>query len=311
MTSIETRLLYGTLNFIAKMYVADLKDAPRARAFLKERGIEDDEVGYAKDSYDIFKNLPPEEITNLDAAGILSPYGDYDLMKGRIVFPIKDAQDRVCGFAGHTLSRSRIGKKWLVTPNTAVFCRETSLYNLAKARNHIRESGSVFVFDNIFDCLKSKYANAVATPTARISDEQLAVLKRFADQMCVISQDKKVLSYAVKGFLEQGIDGSVGDDVNHTMSMFGFLVDQSSNERKPRDYFTWSCARYPIENRQKSPLNDKFLKGVKRFAMFYEESVSEIIDEIALKRFYLLRKENDGLELVSKDEVSEYYWSLY
>src|SRR3954447_12696745 len=88
-------------------------DAEAARAYLIRRGLKRETVerfhlGWAPDRWDTLcrsleqKGITPEQI---EAAG-LARRGDrglYDLFRGRVIFPIRNAEGKVCGFGGRTL----------------------------------------------------------------------------------------------------------------------------------------------------------------------------------------------------------------
>ena len=204
---IDDEILYRALEKRAKTYVENLEkpEASRARAFLEENEIRGREIGYVPIAYDEFDDLSADEATALDAAGILSPDGDYDLMKGRVVLPVRDVQGRAVGFVGRTISRSRYERnKWLVTPNTSVFTRENELYALDVARQAIQDAGCAIVVKDCFECIKKPEGNAVATMGLNATQSQIRSLMLYADEIVFDSEDEQYLQNAAETSIEWG-----------------------------------------------------------------------------------------------------------
>ena len=154
----ETGDLSATLLDAARFYRARLKDAPRAIAYLKSRGLTGTiaahfGIGYAPEGW---QNLAAafSEYDNpvLDAAGLVVR-GDggkrYDRFRDRVMFPIHDTRGRVIGFGGRVLETGE--PKYLNSPETALFSKGKELYGLYLARNAIRAAGRVLVVEGYMD----------------------------------------------------------------------------------------------------------------------------------------------------------------
>ena len=105
------------------------------------------EIGWAPDRWDFAVGVLrgariPMELG--ETAGMLMPRqtgGHYDRLRGRVVFPIRDARGRVLGFGGRAISKDQ-EPKYLNTPETPVFRKREALYGLPKALEPIRRSGA-------------------------------------------------------------------------------------------------------------------------------------------------------------------------
>jgi len=142
----------------AKFYRAQLKDSPRAIAYLKERGLTGAiaakfGVGYAPDAWQplaaAFERYddPALETAGLVIAGEAGKR--YDRFRDRIMFPIHDSRGQVIGFGGRVLGAGE--PKYLNSPETPLFSKGRELYGLFLARHAIREAGTVVVVEGYMD----------------------------------------------------------------------------------------------------------------------------------------------------------------
>ena len=142
----------------AKFYRAQLKDAPRAVAYLKGRGLTGEiaarfGLGYAPDAWQHLKAVFAEyDNPALDAAGLVINGENgkrYDRFRDRVMFPIHDSRGRVIGFGGRVLDQG--DPKYLNSPETPVFSKGRELYGLYLARAAIRDAGRVVVVEGYMD----------------------------------------------------------------------------------------------------------------------------------------------------------------
>jgi DNA primase len=166
--------LYGVLLRAAQFYRAQLKDAPRAIAYLKQRGLSGEiarrfGIGYAPDGWqNLAAAFSDYDGPALAAAGLTKTNEEgrrYDVFRDRIMFPIVDVRGNVIGFGGRILdtgsadsategsadSAARGSPKYLNSPETAVFEKGRELYGLYQARRTIREAGRVVVVEGYMD----------------------------------------------------------------------------------------------------------------------------------------------------------------
>jgi len=157
----------------AKFYRAQLKDAPRAVAYLKGRGLTGEiaarfGLGYAPDAWQNLKGVFTEyDNPALDAAGLVISGENgkrYDRFRDRVMFPIHDNRGRVIGFGGRVLEQG--DPKYLNSPETPVFSKGRELYGLYLARAAIRDADRVVVVEGYMDVValaQHGVAYAVAT----------------------------------------------------------------------------------------------------------------------------------------------------
>jgi len=142
----------------AKFYRAQLKEAPRAVAYLKGRGLTGEiaarfGLGYAPDSWQNLKSVFTEyDNPALDTAGLIvngESGKRYDRFRDRVMFPIHDTRGHVIGFGGRVLDQGE--PKYLNSPETPVFSKGRELYGLYLARTAIRDAGRVVVVEGYMD----------------------------------------------------------------------------------------------------------------------------------------------------------------
>lgn len=184
------------INALALRFYRDLLSrSSLARDYLAARGLahavqEDFALGFAPDTWDGLVNfLAAKSIALPDAekAGLVSKSerGTYfDKMRGRLIFPIFDVQERPVAFGGRLLEEGRPGQpKYWNSPETPVFSKSRTLYGLHRARKAIAASGQAIVVEGYTDVLAAHQAgfeNVVATLGTSLTEEHVKILARLA-----------------------------------------------------------------------------------------------------------------------------------
>src|SRR5580765_1776608 len=142
----------------AKFYRTQLKDAPRAIEYLKERGLTGAiaarfGIGYAPDAWQpLASAFTHYDDPALETAGlVVTGEGGkrYDRFRDRVMFPIHDTRGQVIGFGGRVLGDGE--PKYLNSPETPLFSKGRELYGLFLGRNAIRDAGKVIVVEGYMD----------------------------------------------------------------------------------------------------------------------------------------------------------------
>ncbi len=167
-----------------------------ARAYLQSRAVSREtqgafRVGYAlNDRHALKEHLAAKGFTQAEMieAGLLIAGDDipvsYDRFRDRIVFPIRDARDRVIAFGARALS-SAAKAKYLNSPETPLFHKGSVLFNAGPAREAAYKAGSVIVAEGYMDVIalvQAGFANAVAPLGTALTEEQMKLLWRMADE---------------------------------------------------------------------------------------------------------------------------------
>lgn len=164
--------------------------AKKAQLYLQERGLplhiqQKYQLGYAPDGYGFMRQKFGSDgrtLAQLEAIGMLfrSDQGDYgDRFRDRLMFPIRNAQGKVVGFGGRTLSGHQA--KYLNSPETDYFHKSTLLYAAFEHRDFIRKNKQVLLVEGYMDVLMlaaHDLPTAVAPLGTATSETQLRMLLR-------------------------------------------------------------------------------------------------------------------------------------
>jgi DNA primase len=162
-----------------------------ARAVLERRGIKAETarafgMGYSPDS----RGKLREELKSygdpaLIESGMLIKVDDkepYDRFRGRLMIPIRDARGRVIAFGGRVIGQGE--PKYLNSPDTPLFDKGRTLYNLDRAAPASRKSSRIIVVEGYMDVIalaQAGFGEAVAPLGTALTEHQLERLWRLSD----------------------------------------------------------------------------------------------------------------------------------
>lgn len=159
-----------------------------ARAYLARRGISEATIrefgfGFAPDSRTAIKSALSQFNTEmLIEAGLLISVEDkqpYDRFRGRLMIPIRDPRGRVIAFGGRILGDGE--PKYLNSPDTPLFDKGRTLYNLDKASPASRQTDRVIVVEGYMDVIalaQAGFGDAVAPLGTALTEQQITMLWR-------------------------------------------------------------------------------------------------------------------------------------
>jgi DNA primase len=173
----------------------DAPEGARARDYLKSRRFDAHTMerfgfGFAPDSRNALKTaLKQFEEPMLIEAGLriaVEEREPYDRFRGRLTIPIHDARGRVIGFAARILdAEKKDAPKYLNSPDTPLFDKGRTLFNLHRAGPASRKSGRVVVVEGQMDAIALAAAgieDAVAPMGTALTERQTEMLWRLADK---------------------------------------------------------------------------------------------------------------------------------
>ncbi|MEX0622053.1 MAG: DNA primase [Candidatus Woykebacteria bacterium] len=166
----------------------------KALEYLKARGIKqaairDFSLGVAPDRESILLDYLAKKgfsaqaviISGLAMVGQNKPR---DRFRGRIMFPIFDAQGKVIAFSGRALGS--VEPKYLNSPDTPIFNKSKSLYGIHLAKNSIKKEGTAVLVEGNLDVISSHQigvSNVVAPLGTALTQLQIELVKRWAEQV--------------------------------------------------------------------------------------------------------------------------------
>lgn len=218
------------VNEVAAAYfhrlLMELPAGEPARQYMKVRGYGrkasgEYQIGYALDSWDGLKiHLEEQGLAAEDARtlGLLRPgkqdRGDYDLFRGRLIFPVYDLSGRIVAFAGRVLDDSK--PKYINSPESPVYHKGRILFGLYQARQAMRQCGEVLLVEGYFDQLalyRAGFPQVVATCGTALTPDHAQLLKRYVQKVVLLfDQDaagKKATFKAMTVLQEEGIPAAV------------------------------------------------------------------------------------------------------
>ena len=175
--------LRGRLGTQARTYLDGRGLAPEIRARFR--------LGYAtSDRYGLRDHLAGKDVDKEPMAelGLLVSGDDvavpFDKFRDRIIFPITDSRGRVIAFGGRAM-QADAKAKYLNSPETPLFHKGQVLYNLHGARKAAHDRGTIIAVEGYVDVIAmtmAGHANVVAPMGTALTEEQLALLWRHADE---------------------------------------------------------------------------------------------------------------------------------
>jgi len=185
--------------------------AADARAYLARRGLSEAaqtrwDIGFAPDARQgLFKALIAKGIAaDLIAEAGLTAADDagapYDRFRGRIIFPIRDPRGRAMSLGGRAMDPAARAK-YLNGPETALFDKGRSLFNLGPAREASGKGKPLVVAEGYMDVIALAEAGfaAVAPLGTAVTEDQLALIWRVSDEPIIaLDGDKAGIRAALR-----------------------------------------------------------------------------------------------------------------
>lgn len=110
-------------------------------------------------------------------------------MRNRLVFPVRDEEGRLVGFAGRWLSGEEEKKKYVNSRTSELYRKSGLLYGLYEGREAIRREGCVFLVEGYKDVLAmhaAGFKHTVGLCGTILSKEHIALMKRYATSVRVM-----------------------------------------------------------------------------------------------------------------------------
>lgn len=200
--SSSSRELMQMYQETAKLYshiLTKTDNGDAAMKYLKNRNINDDlindfDIGYAPNNSNLllqfFKDRGIDDAV-LRKSGLFAENDSgelFDRFRDRVMIPIKDENGSIIAFSGRILNKATGIAKYLNSPETEIFSKSKTLFNLNIAKHEIREKHNVILFEGFMDVMSAYRAgvtNGVASMGTSLTDQQLYTLSRMTDQINV------------------------------------------------------------------------------------------------------------------------------
>ena len=201
-------------------------EGAEARVYLQKRGISDATrrrfgFGYAPDARGKLRGALREFGNEklVEAGLLIAPEGErepYDRFRGRLTFPIRDRRGRVIAFSARILGPGE--PKYLNSPDTSLFDKGRTLFNIDRAAAASREAKRVVIVEGQMDVIaldQAGISEAVAPLGTALTETQLGLLWRLSPSpILCFDGDAPGQKAAVRGALRAlphvGPDRSLG-----------------------------------------------------------------------------------------------------
>jgi len=168
-----------------------------ARDYLSQREINDEtrqtfQLGYAPDSWEALSSYLRAKgatLLQVDRSGLVvkkDEGGSYDRFRGRLMFPVMDAQGKPIAFGGRTLKNE--DAKYINSPETAAYIKGRNLFGLNLTRDEIRRQGFAILVEGFLDLIvpyQFGVRNIAASLGTALTADQVKLLNRFARKVVV------------------------------------------------------------------------------------------------------------------------------
>jgi DNA primase len=227
----ETRERLRNLNEEALLWFHQMllrsKLATEARAYIQSRGISADSVvefglGYAPEQWEGLTNylfsrgfterelvmggLAREREGETGEEEATSGKSVYDYFRNRIIFPIRDIRGRVIGFGGRALGDGK--PKYLNSPQTLLFEKNSVLYALDVAKDAIKQAGQVVIVEGYVDAIIAhQYGTrqTVACIGSAITEKHIQQLKKLTRQVTLALDPDAAGSAATEAGIQEAL----------------------------------------------------------------------------------------------------------
>jgi len=239
---------------------SNLKKAPHdssIRNYLRKRLIseiliEKFQLGYIQSGWtnlhDVLKKKSISTSTQ-ENAGLIKKGdkgGYYDRLRDRLIFPIRDSQERILGFAGRAIGDNK--PKYLNPPETELYKKSSILYGAFEAKDQIRRKRRIIIVEGYLDVIRlheQSWTEAVATCGTALTESHVSATKRLGANEIILLFDgdtaginaaKKSVGLFLNSDMDSKVivlpDGLDPDDYfkEHSTDDFQILLENASHD---------------------------------------------------------------------------------
>ena len=206
------------LNRLAAQYYEyvlwSLPAGEPGRQLLGKRGVGEETarrfgLGYAPGggNFAAFLARRGHSIRDAGEAGLVRR-GGQDFFQQRLVVPVRDERGQVVAFTGRTVLDGE-RRKYMNTPETPAYSKGKVLFALDLARTAIQERGHAVLVEGQFDVIVGHQfgvTNAIASSGTALTGDQLALLRRFTDEVVLMFDNDRAGRAAAEKAIELAQD---------------------------------------------------------------------------------------------------------
>ena len=201
-------------------------ESEAARQYLKSRSLDETAwqafgLGFAFDEwrgfaeFGVSQGLSQADLLDSGLVRLNAGGRPFDMLRGRIVFPILDPGLHCIAFGGRVLAGEE-GPKYLNTPETRHYHKGRVLFGLGQGQEAIRQARQAILVEGYLDVMRlhlAGFRQAVATCGTAPTAEHLKLLERYADKTVLLFDgDEAGIKAALRSaplFLNRGMEARV------------------------------------------------------------------------------------------------------
>ena len=200
--------LFEAMKWVEQQYHQCLlhsNEAIPVREYLQERGITQEsidrfQIGFAPLAWSWLVDRVRQTNFNpkiLEACGLVLMNNSgtwYERFRGRVLFPIRDTQDRCIALGGRVVpgiygTEDEPKGKYYNSTETRLFSKSDNLYGLDAARETVQKSRKLTIVEGYTDVVAAHQAgvkNVVAALGTALNERHIRLIKRFADTITLV-----------------------------------------------------------------------------------------------------------------------------
>lgn len=188
----EKERLLNAMDEATKFYHKKLLANERALEYLEKRGVGEVAIGKfflglaPNSNFELKEHLREKGYTNdeMYKAGLLyEKNGDFlDRFKNRIIIPIMDVNSNTIAFGARAIMEGQ-NPKYLNSPDSSIYNKSNVLFGLNRAKDYIKQEGSVIIMEGYFDVISAHVAgvqNAVASCGTALTPQHIKLIARYS-----------------------------------------------------------------------------------------------------------------------------------
>lgn len=219
--------LYIINQFAQQFFRQQLVETEEGKAiagsYLEERGftpaiLEKFQIGYNPESGNqLTKALLANQFNQelLPKTGLTAQRQTGELIdnyRGRIIFPIHNANGKIIGFGARLIGKSDKAPKYINTPENEIYHKSRVLYGIYFARTAINRQDECLLVEGYTDVISLHQAgieNVVASGGTSLTTEQLRLIRKYTQHLTIIYDgDNAGVKAAMRGLdmaVEEGL----------------------------------------------------------------------------------------------------------
>ncbi len=127
-------------------------------------------------------------LASYPSASLRTSSGVMDFFRNRVMFPLFDHRNNITGFSGRAVEEPFAGGKYINTRDTIVYHKGSMFFGLNTAKEEIKKLDKAIILEGELDviaCFSQGISNAIAVKGTALTENQVALVSRFTNNVCL------------------------------------------------------------------------------------------------------------------------------